>query len=68
MTFDCDATDSPVCPHCGENAFTIEPEEFNVVGQALVTCPKCGADFVIEVDYSVIYYTRKSNEKDITKQ
>lgn len=54
---DCDGTDDPVCPWCGDVG---QGSEFCLDGrEEEYDCDACGKPYVVTPDYSVTYSTRK---------
>lgn len=62
---DCRYTREPVCPYCGHvgrGAFEIDfGADLN--GDAEIQCGSCGEDYHCEREVTVIYSTRKTEEK-----
>lgn len=58
-TIDCDNTDEPICPYCGEEFPVCEDWGWNALNQADTECPACGNTYRVTAEYSVTYTTEK---------
>lgn len=56
---DCDYTDEPVCPHCGEEYPVCEDWGWDANNEAETQCHECGESYKVTAHYSVSYSTEK---------
>lgn len=55
----CDYTDEPVCPHCGEEFQVCEDWGWNARNEVETSCEECGMPYTVTAHYSVSYSTEK---------